>query len=117
VWPVGEARHVEGIVLPEEPQRSDVRKSLAVDRGQPRRDVSAQERVDLRWLRRSRLFQQQADVTVPSERQSVSRLHSTVRYDGITHDFMMLNPLSDTHAKRAAIVQAIAVLRNALHTT
>src|SRR3954468_18085506 len=38
---------------------------------------------------------------------------TTVRYDGITHDFMMLNPLSDTHATRAAIAQAIAVLRNA----
>ena len=27
---------------------------------------------------------------------------TTVRYDGITHDFMMLNPLSGTHATRAA---------------
>ena len=26
---------------------------------------------------------------------------TTVRYDGITHDFMMLNPLSDTHATRS----------------
>jgi acetyl esterase len=42
---------------------------------------------------------------------------TTVRYDGITHDFMMLNALSDTHATRAAIAQAIAVLRNALNTT
>jgi acetyl esterase len=42
---------------------------------------------------------------------------TTVRYDGITHDFMMLNPLSDTHATRAAIAQAISVLRQALHTT
>jgi acetyl esterase/lipase len=41
----------------------------------------------------------------------------TVRYDGITHDFMMLNPLSDTHATRAAVAQAISVLRDALHTT
>ena len=41
---------------------------------------------------------------------------TTVRYDGITHDFMMLNPLSDTYATRAAIAQAIAVLRNALNT-
>jgi acetyl esterase len=40
---------------------------------------------------------------------------TTVRYDGITHDFMMLNPLSGTHATRAAIAQAIAVLRKALH--
>jgi acetyl esterase/lipase len=39
---------------------------------------------------------------------------TTVRYDGITHDFMMLNPLSDTHATRAAIAQATSVLRDAL---
>jgi acetyl esterase len=42
---------------------------------------------------------------------------TTVRYDGITHDFMMLNPLSDTHATRAAVAQAISVLRDALHST
>jgi acetyl esterase/lipase len=41
---------------------------------------------------------------------------TTVRYDGITHDFMMLNPLSATHATRAAIAQAIWVLRGALHS-
>jgi acetyl esterase/lipase len=41
---------------------------------------------------------------------------TTVRYDGITHDFLMLNPLSDTHATRAAIAQVIAVLCNALNT-
>jgi acetyl esterase/lipase len=41
---------------------------------------------------------------------------TAVRYDGITHDFMMLNPLSGTHATRAAIAQAIAVLRDALGT-
>jgi acetyl esterase/lipase len=39
---------------------------------------------------------------------------TTVRYDGMTHDFMMLNPLSDTHATRAAVAQAISVLRDAL---
>jgi acetyl esterase len=42
---------------------------------------------------------------------------TTVRYDGITHDFMMLNPPSGTHATRAAVAQAIAVLRDALHGT
>jgi acetyl esterase len=41
---------------------------------------------------------------------------TAVRYDGITHDFMNLNPLSDTHATRAAIDQATAILRNALNT-
>ena len=42
---------------------------------------------------------------------------TTVRYDGITHDFMMLNPLSNTCATRGAIAQAISFLRDALHTT
>jgi acetyl esterase len=42
---------------------------------------------------------------------------TTVRYDGITHDFMMLNPLSDTHATRAAVAQAVSVLSEALHST
>ena len=41
---------------------------------------------------------------------------TTVRYDGITHDFMMLSPLSETHATRAAVAQAISCLRQALHT-
>jgi acetyl esterase len=40
---------------------------------------------------------------------------TTVRYDGITHDFMMVNPLSGTHATRAAVAQAISMLRGALH--
>jgi hypothetical protein len=39
---------------------------------------------------------------------------TTVRYDGITHDVMMLNPLSATHPTRAAVAQAIAALRAAL---
>jgi acetyl esterase/lipase len=41
---------------------------------------------------------------------------TTVRYDGITHDFMMLNPLSETHATRAAVAQAAAMLRSALNS-
>ncbi|HKA68726.1 MAG TPA: alpha/beta hydrolase [Actinomycetes bacterium] len=40
---------------------------------------------------------------------------TTVRYDGITHDFMMLNPLSNTRATRAAVAQAVAILKDALH--
>jgi len=40
---------------------------------------------------------------------------TTVRYDGITHDFMMLNPLSNTRATRAAVAQAISILREALN--
>jgi len=41
---------------------------------------------------------------------------TTVRFNGIIHDFMMLNPLSETHATRAAIVQAVIELRTALGT-
>jgi acetyl esterase/lipase len=40
---------------------------------------------------------------------------TTVRYDGTIHDFMMLNPLSETRATRAAIALAMASLRQALH--
>src|SRR5262249_5853861 len=40
---------------------------------------------------------------------------TTVRYDGTIHDFMMLNPLSETRATRAAVDQAVTVLREALH--
>jgi acetyl esterase/lipase len=39
---------------------------------------------------------------------------TTVRYDGAIHEFMMLNPLSETRATRAAIARAISVLRAAL---
>jgi acetyl esterase/lipase len=38
-----------------------------------------------------------------------------VRYQGIIHDFVMLNALADTNAARAAIAQASAFLRGALH--
>jgi acetyl esterase len=36
---------------------------------------------------------------------------TTVRYDGIIHDFMLLNALSDTRAARASIDQATSFLR------
>jgi acetyl esterase/lipase len=38
---------------------------------------------------------------------------TTVRYDGICHDFMMLNPLSQTNATRTAIDQAVVFFRKA----
>jgi acetyl esterase/lipase len=41
---------------------------------------------------------------------------TSVRYNGILHDFMMLNPVRGTQAATAAIRQAIDVLRKALHT-
>jgi acetyl esterase len=42
---------------------------------------------------------------------------TTVRHNGITHDFVMLNPLSRTHATRAAIAEAISILRGAFYGT
>ncbi|WP_328498443.1 alpha/beta hydrolase [Streptomyces sp. NBC_00414] len=39
---------------------------------------------------------------------------TAVRYQGIIHDFVMLNALRETHAAEAAISQAIAVLKGAL---
>ncbi|KUO20546.1 alpha/beta hydrolase [Streptomyces dysideae] len=39
---------------------------------------------------------------------------TSVRYQGIIHDFVMLNALRETHAAEAAIAQAIGVLRAAL---
>jgi acetyl esterase len=41
---------------------------------------------------------------------------TSVRFNGIIHDFMMLNPLRETAAATAAIEQAIHVLRKALQT-
>ena len=41
---------------------------------------------------------------------------TTVRYDGVLHDFMMLNAMSEARATRAAIVQATSLLREALGT-
>ncbi|MFF0761509.1 alpha/beta hydrolase [Streptomyces sp. NPDC003737] len=41
---------------------------------------------------------------------------TAVRYQGIIHDFVMLNALRGTHAAEAAITQAVTVLRRALNT-
>ena len=68
------------------------------------------------------LIVDEADVLRDEGEAYAARLRScgvdvtTVRYDGITHDFMMLNPLSNTCATRAAIAQAISILRDALHS-
>ena len=67
------------------------------------------------------LIVDEADVLRDEGEAYVARLRAagvpitTVRYDGITHDFMMLNPLSGTQATRAAVAQAISILRQALH--
>ncbi|GHK03421.1 hypothetical protein SY2F82_52520 [Streptomyces sp. Y2F8-2] len=39
---------------------------------------------------------------------------TAVRYQGVIHDFVMLNALRGTHAAEAAIRQAVAALRTAL---
>ncbi|MFJ9122119.1 alpha/beta hydrolase [Streptomyces sp. NPDC102394] len=41
---------------------------------------------------------------------------TAVRYQGIIHDFVMLNALRETHAAEAAINQAVTTLRTALGT-
>ena len=41
---------------------------------------------------------------------------TTVRYDGVVHDFMLLNAMSEANATRAAVAQANAFLRAALGT-
>ncbi|MEU5257178.1 alpha/beta hydrolase fold domain-containing protein, partial [Streptomyces longwoodensis] len=41
---------------------------------------------------------------------------TAVRYQGVIHDFVMLNALRETHAAEAAITQAVTTLRTALHT-
>ncbi len=41
---------------------------------------------------------------------------TSVRYNGILHDFMMLNPVRETRAATAAVEQAIDALRGALGT-
>lgn len=41
---------------------------------------------------------------------------TAVRYQGIIHDFVMLNALRETHAAEAAITQAVGFLRGALGT-
>jgi acetyl esterase/lipase len=42
---------------------------------------------------------------------------TAVRYQGIIHDFVMLNALRETHAAGAAIAQAVSTLRTALGTS
>ena len=71
--------------------------------------------------RRRSLIVDEADVLRDEGEAYAARLRAagvavtTVRYDGITHDFMMLNPLSATNATRAAVAQAGATLRQVLH--
>jgi acetyl esterase/lipase len=68
------------------------------------------------------LFVDEADVLRDEGEAYAAKLRragvavTTVRYDGAVHDFMLLDPLRDTQAARAATAQAAAVLRAALAT-
>jgi acetyl esterase len=68
------------------------------------------------------LFVDEADVLRDEGESYAAKLRraavevTTVRYDGEVHDFMLLDPLPDTQAARAATAQAAAVLRAALAT-
>jgi acetyl esterase len=42
---------------------------------------------------------------------SAGVLVTSVRYNGTIHDFMLLNPISDTPAVRGAVSQSVAYLR------
>jgi acetyl esterase/lipase len=74
----------------------------------------------LRGLPSAYLCVDEADVLRDEGEAYAAKLRSagvpvtTVRYDGIIHDFMLLNALSDTRATRAAISQACSFLRGGL---
>jgi acetyl esterase len=68
------------------------------------------------------LFVDEADVLRDEGEAYAAKLRlagvpvTTVRYDGVVHDFMLLNAMSEARATRAAIAQATGFLREALGT-
>ena len=68
------------------------------------------------------LFVDEADVLRDEGEAYAAKLRAagvpvtTVRYDGVVHDFMLLNAMSEAKATRAAIAQATAFLREAFGT-
>ena len=68
------------------------------------------------------LFVDEADVLRDEGEAYAAKLRTagvpvtTVRYDGVVHDFMLLNAMSEAKATRAAIAQATAFLREAFGT-
>ena len=76
----------------------------------------------VRGLPPTLLFVDEADVLRDEGEAYAAKLRAagvpvtTVRYDGVVHDFMLLNSLRETHGTRAAIAQATAFLRDALGT-
>jgi acetyl esterase len=77
----------------------------------------------LAGLPRALVITGQADVLRDEGEAFAARLRqarvpvTAVRYQGIIHDFVMLNPLRETNAAEAAITQATAFLRTALAVT
>jgi acetyl esterase len=68
------------------------------------------------------LFVDEADVLRDEGEAYAAKLRmagvpvTTLRYDGVVHDFMLLNAMSEAKATRAAIAQATAFLREAFGT-
>jgi acetyl esterase len=68
------------------------------------------------------LFVDEADVLRDEGEAYAAKLRAagvpvtTVRYDGVVHDFMLLNAMSEAKATRAAIAQATEFLRQAFGT-
>ena len=77
---------------------------------------------ELEGLPPTLLFVDEADVLRDEGESYAAKLRAagvpvtTVRYDGVVHDFMLLNAMSEAKATRAAIGQATAFLRDALGT-
>ncbi len=59
------------------------------------------------------IFQTEGEAYGDKLSQAGARVTS-IRCNGTIHDFVMLNPLANTPAARAAVAQAIATLRTAL---
>jgi acetyl esterase len=77
---------------------------------------------ELTGLPQTLLFVDEADVLRDEGEAYAAKLRAagvpvtTVRYDGVVHDFMLLNAMSEAKATRAAIAQATEFLRQALGT-
>ena len=89
-------------------------------RSPPRRTRPPTEQLE--GLPPTLLFVDEADVLRDEGEAYAAKLRAagvpvtTVRYDGVVHDFMLLNAMSEANATRAAIAQATAFLRAALGT-
>ena len=74
------------------------------------------------WWATRETAQSEADVLRDEGEQYADRLRAAgncvtvTRYQGIIHDFVVLNALSDSNAGRAAIAQTIHTLRTAFAT-